>query len=295
VAKHVSHVTREDHTLTSSDGESPLFIRQWKKGTAHVHFLITHGALEHSGRHEDLVQYWLKKYNNVTVTVFDLIGHGKSGGTRAYVPKFKVYVDDLLKVGAFTQEKNLPETSTFLCSHSLGGLITLTRLLDPSYGWKFPIKGVILSSPCIRPKSAIGSKSESVLNKLDSLTPKLHLPMIYSGNDLTSDPERANDFDSDSMIPKFITVRMAREIFEASQKVRGLSYYLKTPSLFLIAGDDRIVDAESTTLFAHGIDKRLTSIVQYPNSRHELWNETNRFDIFETMKKWVDRQMKESP
>jgi lysophospholipase len=295
VRKHVSQITREDFTLTSADGESPLFIRQWIKGSPRLHFLITHGALEHSGRHEDLVQFWLKSFHNVAVTAFDLVGHGKSGGTRAFVPNFKVYVDDLLKVGAFIQEKNESETQTFICAHSLGGLITLTRLLDPAFGWSFPLKGVIFSSPCIRPKSVLGSSSESVLDKLDSLTPKLHLPMIYRGTDLTSDAERANDFDADSMIPKFITVRMAKEIFEASQRVRGLSYYLKTPSLFLIAGDDRIVDAESTTLFAHGIDKRLTTIVQYPNSRHELWNEADRFEVFETMKKWVDRQMKESP
>jgi alpha-beta hydrolase superfamily lysophospholipase len=295
VAKHVSPITHDDHTIISSDGESPLFIRQWRKGSPRLHFLITHGALEHSGRHDDLVQYWLKTFNNVSVTVFDLVGHGKSGGTRAYVPKFKVYVDDLLKIGAYIQEKNLPETQTFICAHSLGGLITLTRLLDPGFGWSFPLKGVIFSSPCIRPKSAIGTRTESILGKLDNLTPKLHLPMIYGGTDLTSDAERANDFDADSMIPKFITVRMAKEIFEASQRVRGLSYYLKIPSLFLIAGDDRIVDAESSTLFAHGIDKRLTSIVQYPNSRHELWNEADRFEVFETMKKWVDRQMKESP
>ena len=295
MAKHSSQISREDHTVTSSDGESSLFIREWKRGTPQIHFMLTHGALEHLGRYDDMIDYLLRSFNNVAVTGFDHLGHGKSGGARAYIPHFKTYVDDMHLVGAFMQERNLPETQTFILAHSLGGLITLTRLLDPAFGWSFPLKGVIFSSPCIRPKSVLGASSETVLKKLDRVTPKLHLPMIYRGSDLTTDAERANDFDTDSLIPKFVTVRMAKEIFDASQRVRGLSYYLKTPSLFLIAGDDLIVDKESTTLFAHGIDKRLTTIVQYPHSRHELWNEADRFEVFDTMKKWVDRQMKETP
>ena len=119
--------------------------------------------------------------------------------------------------------------------------------------------------------------------------------MIYKGIDLTRDPDRANDFDTDSMIPKYMSVRMAREVLDASNKIIGLSYYLRIPSLFLIAGLDKIVDPMSTVLFAHGIDKQLTTVIQYPEHYHELWNEIDRQDIFQTMKSWVDKQLKESP
>ena len=88
---------------------------------------------------------------------------------------------------------------------------------------------------------------------------------------------------------------MAKEIIDASNKIIGLSYYLKIPSLFLIAGNDKVVDAGSTVLFAHGIDKQQTEVIQYPEHLHELWNETNRLEIFQTMKKWVDKELKESP
>lgn len=283
----------EDHQVLSCDGESTLFVRHYLRGKARIHFLLVHGALEHSGRHQDLVNFWLKNYTDVAVTVFDNIGHGRSGGARCYTSKFKVYVDDLYRVGEFVQEKNLENTLTFICAHSLGGLITLTRILDSSYGWPFPTHGLIFSSPCIRPKMILESISENILAKLDKITPKLHLPLIYNGSDLTRDPERANDFDTDPLIPKYITVRMAREVIEASANIRGLSYYLKIPSLFLVAGTDRIVDAESTVLFSHGIDKQLTQTVQYPQHHHELWNELDRQNIFKTMKAWVEKRLKE--
>lgn len=241
----------------------------------------------------DLVNFWLKSYTDVAVTIFDGLGHGRSGGVRCYLSKFKLYVDDMLKVGEFIQTKNLPGTRTFICAHSLGGLIALTRILDSAYGWPFPTDGLIFSSPCIRPRVVLSGTSEAFLSKLDRIAPKLHLPLVYKGADLTRDPDRANDFDTDPLIPKFMTVRMAKEIIEASSRVRGLSYYLKIPSLFLVAGSDRIVDPESTTLFAQGIDKRLASVIQYPQHYHELWNEIDRQDIFVTMKKWVENQLKE--
>lgn len=284
----------EDISITCCDGEADLFIRRYYRGNPKIHFFIVHGAVEHSGRHMDLVNFLLRNYNEVAVTVFDNIGHGRSGGTRAYVESFKHYVDDFLKVAEYVHSKNSPETKTFILAHSLGGLITLTRLLDPAYGYPYPLEGLIFSSPCIRPQTVLAPLSMPLLQKLNKIAPKMHLPMIYSGKDLTRDAERANDFDLDTLIPKFMSVRMAKEVIDASNKIIGLSYYLRIPSLFLIAGTDKIVDPGSTLLFSHGIDKQLTQIIQYPDHYHELWNEIDREDIFLTMKSWIDKEFKES-
>lgn len=286
----------EDHTIASSDGSSNLFVRHYYRGKPKLHFLIVHGALEHSSRHYEQVMFWFKHYGqDIAVTVYDHIGHGRSGGARAYVPNFKIYIDDLKKVGEFVQSKNSDQTKNFICAHSMGGLITLTAILSPAHAWDFPVKGLMFSSPCIRPRMVLGSYSEPLLEKLDKLASKLHLPMIYKGFDLTRDPGRANDFDTDPLIPKFMTVRMAKSLIEACHEVKGLSYYLRVPSLFLIAGEDRIVDPESTTLFAHGIDKQLTEVIQYSKHHHEIWNEIDREDTFQRMKKWVDARLKENP
>lgn len=284
----------QDHSLRSFDGESDLFIRHFSRGSVKIHFFLVHGAVEHSGRHMELVNFLLKSFPNVAISIFDNLGHGKSGGTRAYVEGFKHYVEDFIKVADFVQSKNTPETKTFILAHSLGGLITLTRILDPAYGYPYPLHGLIFSSPCIRPKKVLAPISIPLLEKLNGLVPKLHIPMIYSGKDLTRDQDRANDFDTDSLIPKFMSVRMIKEILDASDKIIGLSYYLKIPSLFLISGADKVVDPSSTLLFAHGIDKELCEIIRYPDHYHELWNETDRLDIFKTMKDWVDGQLKES-
>lgn len=294
MAKSLSYEV-EDHSLLSCDGESSLFVRHLSRGKPKLHFLLVHGALEHSGRHQDLENFWMNNYRDVAVTTFDHVGHGRSGGVRAYLQHFHTYVEDMLRVGEFAESKLPAETKRYVCSHSLGGLITLTRFLDSDYGWPFRCDGLIFSSPCIKAKLLLGATSEPLLHQLDRVSPKLQVPMVFKGTDLTRDPERANDFDTDPLIPRFITVRMMKEILEATHRIRGLSYYLKIPNLFLVAGKDALVVPESTTLFAHGIDKKLTTVVQYPLHHHELWNEIDRQDVFATMKKWVDKQLKENP
>ena len=284
----------EDILLPSSQTGADLFIRYHSRGRRRIHIFLVHGAVEHSGRHAEFVEYLLRTYPDVAVTTFDHIGHGRSGGTRAYVESFRDYVEDLRIVGEFVHGKNDPETKTFILAHSLGGLITLTRILDPAYGYPFPLSGLVFSSPCVRPRTILAAVSRPLLLKLDRLTPKLHLPMIYTGKDLTRDPERANDFDTDTLIPKYLSVRMAKEVVEASDRIVGLSYYLRIPSLFLVAGADKVVDPGSTLLFAHGIDKHIAEVIQYSDHYHELWNEVDRRDIFATVKGWIDRKLKET-
>lgn len=110
----------EDFELTSKQAGGTLFLRQYSQGKKELHILIVHGAVEHSGRHQDLVNFLLKKFQDITITTYDHIGHGKSGGPRVFVNEFNIYVEDLIRVSRFISESNELHSKMIICSHSLG-------------------------------------------------------------------------------------------------------------------------------------------------------------------------------
>lgn len=251
------------------------------------HFIFIHGAIAHTGRYLDIIQYLLNAFPESAVSSFDLVGHGKSGGTRAFVSEFDHYSDDLETVYEIVKKRHAYEgKKIILVTHSLGGLVALRWFLRKQQGQDLPY-GFVFVTPCIRPKPVMGSFGEKALERVHLLTPKLHLPAIYKGYDLTRDEFKANEFDTDALIPKFVCAEMGYQIVAAGRKVRPLSYYIKTPCLFLLAGDDRVVETPTAELFAHGIDKKYAKVVKYPEARHDLLNDINREFVFEDIKKWI--------
>lgn len=87
--------------------------------------LFIHGFFDHSGTHAETIQFLVKK--GFRVTVFDLPGHGLSGGARFQIDHFKHYQGSLLAVLDWLQDNGV--TSTHAVGHSTGGAILAENLL----------------------------------------------------------------------------------------------------------------------------------------------------------------------
>ena len=48
--------------------------------------IVTHGLGEHLERHEYILKLFSQNFN---IAIYDVRGHGRSGGTRAYVENFE--------------------------------------------------------------------------------------------------------------------------------------------------------------------------------------------------------------
>ncbi len=283
-------LTITEEIITSKEGNVPLYIKHFGGATSpDWHFIFLHGAIAYTDRYTDLFESLITNFKNSIVTSFDQMGHGRSGGTRAYVANFDHYVADLEQVYQLVKERYInPNKKIIILSHSMGGLITLRWLLSKQAGAELPY-GAVFAAPCVRPIQILGKFGESALNKLHLLTPKLHLPAIYKGADLTRDEVKANEFDTDTLIPKFICAEMGYQIIKAGKQVRPLAYYIKTPSLFLLAEDDRVVETDTAELFTHGIDKKYAKVVKYSQARHDLLNDINRDSVFKDIKNWIQQ------
>src|SRR6187431_299040 len=54
--------------------------------------IITHGLGEHLGRHEFFLKFFSQNFN---IAIYDVRGHGRSGGKRAWVEHFGDFSKDL--------------------------------------------------------------------------------------------------------------------------------------------------------------------------------------------------------
>lgn len=283
-------------TIKSSEEDSPhLFVQhiipQKELGKKITHVIFQHGLIEYTKRHTELFEYIANDLEeNYVISSLDLVGHGKSGGERAHVSDFEVFTKDWLSFlehckSEFYQDR---EVETIIISHSLGGLIVLNTIFNDEIELPFPIKKTIFCNPCIKPKLEIPSQVTNIANQfLFKSLGKVRIPLIYNGHDLTRDSEKVKEFVEDPLISKAVTINMGLQVLKTCKKLAGLSYFYPYKSLFLISGDDRVVDNDKTKVFLSGIDKNLIKIKLYPGMRHDLLNETCRITVFKEIMDFI--------
>lgn len=284
-------VKRHSTQLASQQAETRILLQDWSAEgiTADSHLIFVHGALAHSSRHSIMFDWMVRRSEGkLHIHAYDLVGHGLSTGPRAYVEDFSVYSSDFLKI-LEKLNSEFSEKNFFLMGHSLGGLIVLKSMLEREQELPVWPKGIILSNPCIRPQQVV--EFPRMLDMVDSLSqhfPQFRLPRLLKGKDMAISPEAANQFETDPLIPNYITARMAREVWYAAEEVRSLSYFVKSPTLMLVSEFDKVVDLEAILLFARGIDKKWITVNNYKNTAHELLHENIRQKVWRDVIDWIN-------
>lgn len=290
--KHIIH----DGDFLSSTGDAHCYVKHYyptgKLPEKIIHILFQHGAIEYHKRHEEFFDALREKFGNkLVISCLDLIGHGHSGGARAYVDKFSTYTEDFLK---FIRTSNdlyrEHEVETHIIAHSLGGMIAIKTLVDFKDQIPFKISSMILTNPCIKPKFTIPNFAKPWVVKLSKNLSKMRLPSLYDGFDLTHDRKRAIDFNSDPLNSQFMTIKMGTEIINTSKEITPYSYYIKTPLFFILSGEDLIVDNQITKLFISGLDSSITKESFYPEAKHDILNEVCRRQVYQEIIDYIDQK-----
>ncbi|KUN23347.1 lysophospholipase [Streptomyces antibioticus] len=249
-----------------------MVVREWPNERPRYLALVVHGYGEHIGRYEELAGVLVA--HGAAVFGPDHRGHGKSAGERVLIEDFEDLVTDVHAVAdlACTTHPGVP---LVLIGHSMGGLIAAR--FAQRYGAE--LTALVLSGPVIGdwylPRQLLA---------LDEIpdTP-------ISTASLSRDPAVGTAYAADPLVWHGPMKRPTLESF-----VRTLETVAKggdvgaLPVLWLHGDDDRLVPLSGSR---GGVEQlsggRLTERI-YPGARHEVFNETNRAEVFADLTRFLE-------
>ncbi len=256
-------------------------VRRWQpEGQPRAEVVLVHGIAEHTGRYERTG--CLLSRAGFSVRACDLVGCGGSGGRRGDVADWAFFLEQVERLVVEARETGCP---VVLLGHSMGGLIALEYALSERPGPDL----LGLSAPALTGGSRWQRLSAPILARL---LPRLPVPNLLKGDQLSRDPEVGERYFADPLVHRFTTTRMGAQLFEAMDRTRAAVSSLAVPTLVIHGEDDTIVEPESSQALesVECVTRRT-----YPGLRHELFNEPEGEDVVADVVDWIESQLSRRP
>ncbi len=272
-------VRYETGTFTGRGGLT-LFRQSWlPDAPPHATLVNLHGLGDHSGLYPMLPEYFIPR--GVAVYAFDLRGHGRSEGQRAYLDDWRDYRDDL---GSFIGM--VPRTGgrrPFLLGHSLGGLVALDFALH--LGDR--IAGVIAAAPALG-EVGVPRVLMAAGWVLSRIWPRFSMRTGMDLSALSREPEARRTVVEDPLFHRVGTARLSTEVVAAIERVQRLAPTLAVPVLLLQGGADRMVSPAGTRAFFSRLTVADRQLIEYPDAYHALLADLDAPEVLKDLGRWID-------
>ncbi|MCP3984377.1 MAG: alpha/beta hydrolase [bacterium] len=270
---------RTETTVKGADG-LPLFRRTWSPLTPSRSVLLVHGYAEHSGRYETMASWMARR--GAAVSAYDHRGHGRSGGRRAHLRSFDEYLDDLdsMLLRAKAEQPTLP---CHLVGHSMGGLITLTYLVerDPV------IHSAVTSGAAIDP-NGVSRFRAATARALRRVWPTLRMGSGLDLDGLSRNPEVVEQYRADPLVFREMTASLGAEVLSTAVRTASRAADVKVPLLMLHGEEDSLCAARGSREFFGGVASEGSHLRIYPELRHEIFNEPEQQEVYADLWQWLE-------
>lgn len=253
--------------LTAPDG-TQLTYDAYEAPAPRAAALLLHGWSDHAGRWRDAGER-LRDAGYSTYAL-DFRGHGRSAGRRGHLSRFSQLLGDLQ---AFRRVVRLrTERPQVLLGISFGGLVALRYLeTQPSD----PIAGALIVSPWLGLAFRPPAWKLLAGRALADLWPTLPIRAGVDADALSRDPAVNQAYAADPAVHGLMTPGAWREIQWAQRAVPTDGHRIESTLLFLLAGEDRVVDAHLARAFADSL-KGTVRVRWYPEMYHEVLHDPQR-------------------
>lgn len=266
------------------DGER-LFWQAWEPegGPSRGAVALMHGYGEHSSRYEHVAAACCRA--GYGVLAMDARGHGRSTGKRGHVNHYDDYVLDYDLLKMHTADR-WPDVSLFCMGHSNGGQIVLR------YALRHPddVTGFVISSPMcglsmeVPPAKALAGK---IMNRV---WPSFSIPSGLDPKGVSRIDRVVQKYIDDPLVFDTTTAGWFQEALAAMEETLDRAPELDQPFLFVVAGDDKLVDPRATEELFHRMSSGERELELYPDLYHEVLNETEWDEIARRIIDWMEKE-----
>jgi alpha-beta hydrolase superfamily lysophospholipase len=264
---------------------SDILYRKWQVADPKAVLLLVHGMGAHSARWNFLADYF--KAQGFSSYGIELKGYGATADRpRGHVDSFNIYYADILKLYNIIKKGN-PDRKVFLLAESMGGLIAF--LMACQHPDKFA--GQILISPAFQ--NGMKFKFSAYLTLLGSIfvNSKKTIEMPFTSAMCTRDLEYQKVMDHNPDESRVASIKMLMNIIFAQMAALKLSKALLVPSLFLIAGNDYLVNEKAGRQVFDGLKLKDKTKIEYPEMLHALSIELGREKVFADILNWLSKRV----
>lgn len=242
--------------------------------------LISHGLHEHALRYHDLAHSLTSK--GVAVYAFDHYAHGKSSGTKGFIPDYHYLILDFIEVAKRVRGNHAPEIPFSVISHSMGTLIAICSLNEIEN-----VSSVVFSATPLFPgpdsSSPFGIRflypitktaaATSIVKRMASLDPHgPAAPIAMSG--LTNDVNEQNILIHDPYrYDAPICNKTAYEVTLMIAEAKTMLPKLQLPCLVIHGEEDTVALCTGSNFIFDNIGSHYKKLKVFPDSKHEMFHE----------------------
>lgn len=265
-------------TFTIADGLD-VFTRTVAAEAPRYDVLIVHGIAEHSGRWLDVADQLAA--HGAAVHLFDLRGHGRSGGPQGDAESMEQFHVDIAEVATRTAASS--GRPWVLYGHSLGGLLVSGYLIDGHE----PLPNLaVLSAPAL--DSGVPAVLKGVAKTLGSIAGGLRVDSSINAEHLSRDPKVGEDYFADPLVDTKATVRLGKLILDEMKRVRNRADEIVTPTYLFHGAEDELVPTAASAPLARSLAVERHVL---PGLRHETHNEPEGAQVIGDVTDWIDQKL----
>jgi acylglycerol lipase len=239
-----------------------------------VWLIATHGVGEHLGRHRYLYDLFASHFN---ICWYDLRGHGKSEGKKAYIEEFTRFFVDLDEIINFLI-KSFRMKRYILFGHSMGALITAGYLQNYIRSNLYPER-VFLNAPPAGIPGFLGHLMEvlplSVLESMGNI-PSFQLKGLVDLKYLSHDPRIKEAYLKDNLVCKSPHIGLLLKMILMSRKVFSKEIEPRCPAYCTVGSEDKIISVSALRNYFEVIEKKF-KYFEIEGGYHELHFDVEKY------------------